>query len=330
MSELNHQDRTVQDIINEMTPEQRDLMALIVGACVADETIDDDAVVEQALALPLEQRQAIDFIVGGLLFQSVEGELAQDAIRVGNFLEHFGVKGMQWGVRKRDDGGSRSSGSASKSQTKPPKLVGAANTVKLSGSTKNTADERSAARKAVRKGTASATDAHVAALKSNGHRVVNAFLGDKTYWKGVAITVGIGAAVAASPAVLPAGILGAVGAAVTGAASGSAVAVAAGSTAITTSAWVGTEVAGAVLQVKNLYRAVAGNSKVDDSYARLGAATISNYKGGNARTAKTLRRNGGLSGRKVNKALKQSDDLKVGSFLEHHLEVSLEQMKSGA
>lgn len=336
MSELHHKDRTIQDVIDEMTPEQRDLMDYIVGAAVADEVIDDDAVVAQAEALSLEQRQAIDFIVGGLLFQSIDGELSQDALRVSEFLEHFGVKGMKWGVRKRDETGGSSAGggsSASKSQqkpTKPPKLVGNASTVKLSGSTSNTKDERAAARKAVRRGTADATQAHVAALKSTGHRVANAFLGDKTYWKGVAITAGVAGSVALSPAVLPVGVLGAIGAGVTGAASGSAVAVAAGSTAITTSAYVGAQVASAVLQVKNLYRAVAGNSKVDESYARMGATTIENYRLGVNRTAKTLRRNGGLSGRKTKKALKQSDDLRVDNFLEHHLGMTLGHMQSEA
>lgn len=336
MSELIHKDRTVQDIINEMTPEQRDLMDHIVGAAVADEVIDDDAVVEQALALSLEQRQAIDFIVGGLMFQSIEGEMAQSALRVNAFLEHFGVKGMKWGVRNVDRPGGGSGGSASKSQSKPtklpkqPKLVGAANTVKLSNSTRNTADERKAARKEVRKGTADATDAHVAALKSTGHRVANAFLGDKTYWKGVAITAGVAGAVALSPAVLPASVLGAIGAAATGVGLSSTAGVAAGTTVVYGSAYVGAQVASTVLQVKNLYRAVTGNTKVDESYARVGDAATNSYRKGNDRTAKVLRRNGGLSGRKVNKALKQSDDLRVDSFLEHHLEVSLGQMKSGA
>ena len=326
MSDLAHKERTLQDIIDEMTPEQRDLMDLIVGAAVEDEVIDDDVIVERALALPEEQRQLIDFVIGGLLTKAEDAELEQSNLRVSNFLAHFGVKGMKWGVRNVDRG---SGGSSAPKATKPPKLVGAANTVKLSNSTMNTADERKAARQAVRKGTATATEAHVAALKSTGHRVANAFLGDKSYWKGVAVTVGVAGAVAASPAVLPAGVLGAIGAAVTGASASSAVGVAAGSSAVTTSAYVGMQVAGTALKVTNLVRAVRGNSRIDDSYARLGSNVTASYKKGMDRTAKILRKDGGLSGRKAKRALKQSDDLRLGKFLEHHAAVSLGTMKSG-
>jgi hypothetical protein len=324
---LAHKERTLQDIIDEMTPDQRDLMDLIIGAAVEDEVIDDDDVVEKALALPEEQRQLIDFVIGGILSME-EVNLAQSNLRVNNFLAHFGVKGMKWGIRNVDRPGG-SAGSTSKSQQKPPKLVGASNTVKLSNSTKNTPEERQDARKAVRKGNATAEQAHVAALKSTGHRVANAFLGDKSYWKGVAATVGIAGAVALSPAVLPAGVLGAIGAAVTGASATSAVGVAAGSSAVTSSAYVGMQVAGTVLKVTNLVRAVRGNSRIDDSYARLGSNITSSYKKGMDRTAKILRKDGGLSGRKTKKALKQSDELRVSNFLEHHLGVSLGQMKSG-
>jgi len=332
MTALAHKDRTLQDIIDEMTSEQRELMDLIVGAAVEDEVIDDDDVVAAALALPEEHLQLINFVVGGLLSKAESDELEQSNLRVNKFLEHYGVKGMQWGVRNVDRPAGGSGGSASKSQTKPaktPALVGAANTTKLSNSTKNTADERKAARQAVRKGTATAEDAHVAALKSTGHRVANAFLGDKTYWKGIAATAGVAGAVALSPAVLPVGVLGAIGAAVTGASASSAVGVAAGSTALSASAYLGAQIAGTTLQVTNLVRAVRGNSRIDESYARLGSNVTSSYKKGMDRTAKILRKDGGGSGRKIKKALKQSDELRVNNFLEHHATASLGLMKSG-
>ena len=327
MTTLAHKDRTVQDIIDEMSPDERELMDLIIGACVEDEVIDDDDVIAQADALSQEQKQVIDYIVGGILSQEADNELAQANLRVNNFLEHFGVKGMKWGVRNVDR--PAGAGGSSKSQSKPPKLVGNAGTVKLSGSTSNTADERKAARKAVRKGTATATQTHVAALKSTGHRVANAFLGDKSYWKGVALTVGIAGAVALSPAVLPAEVLGVIGGALTPDVSGTSGAVVTGSIILTGSAYIGASIANTVLQVKNVVRAVAGNSRVDDSYARLGSNATANYKKGMDRTAKVLRKNGGLSGRKVDKALKQSDDLRVNNFLEHYSGMSLVQLKSG-
>lgn len=321
MSELAHKERQFQDIIDEMTPEQRELMDLIIGAAVEDEVIDDDDVVEQALALPEEQRQLIDFLIGGILSKAESEELAQANLRVDNFLEHFGVKGMKWGVRNVDRGVG---GGSSKSQQKPAKpaaLQGVASTVKLSGSTRNTADERKAARKEVRKGTASAETAHVAALKSTGHRVANAFLGDKTYWKAIAVTAGVAGAVALSPAVLPASVLGTVGAAFTGASASSAVTAAAGSTAITTSAYLGMQVSATALQITNLVRAVRGNTRIDDSYARLGANVASSYKKGMDRSAKVLRKDGGLSGRKVKRAMRQSED-----FMSGYAAVSLGEM----
>lgn len=329
MTTLAHKDRTLQDIIDEMTLDQRELMDLLIGAAVEDEVIDDDDVVTRALALPEEQRQLIDFLIGGILSKAEDEELAQSNLRVNSFLEHFGVKGMKWGVRNVDRPGGNSASKSQRRPTKPSALVGVANTVKLSGSTRNTADERKAARKEVRKGTASAETAHVAALKSTGHRVANAFLGDKTYWKGVALTVGVAGAVAASPAVLPIGVLGTIGAAVTASSANTAVAVTAGSTAVTTSAYLGMQIATASLQVTNLVRAVRGNSRIDDSYARLGSNVAASYKKGMDRTAKILRKDGGLSGRKTKKALRQGDDLRVGKFLEHHSSVSLGQMKSG-
>lgn len=329
MTTLAHKDRTLQDIIDEMTPDQRELMDLLIGAAVEDEVIDDDDVVTRALALPEEQRQLIDFLIGGILSKAEDEELAQSNLRVNSFLEHFGVKGMKWGVRNVDRPGGNSASKSQRKPAKPPALVGGANTVKLSGSTRNTADERKAARKEVRKGTASAETAHVAALKSTGHRVANAFLGDKSYWKGIAVTAGVAGAVALSPAVLPAGVLGAVGAAVTGASASSAVGIAAGSSAITTSAYIGMQVSQTTLQITNLVRAIRGNSRIDDSYARLGSNVTASHKKGMDRTAKILRKDGGLSGRKTKKALRQGDDLRVGKFLEHHADVSLGQMKSG-
>lgn len=343
MAALVHKERTVQDMLDDMTPEQRETMDLIVGAAVEDEVIDDPQVVADYDALSTELKFLIDFVVGNVLAQQEGGELSQDNLRVTSFLAHFGVKGMKWGVRNTDRAGG-GGGSASKSQRKPPApLVGNGSAAKLSGSTMNTKENRAAARKQLRKGNASAETAHVAALKSTGHRVANAFLGDKTYWKGMAITAGVaGATIGAgilAPAIMPAGALAAVGNATVFAASGGtfgasgATAAAYGVTGIsaatTGAAYVGASVASSVLGITNLVRAVRGNSRIDVSYERLGSTLVANQKAGMKRTAKILSKDGGTSRRKTRKALSQSDDLRVGEFLSHHASVDLGTMKSG-
>lgn len=314
MSELTHKERTLQDIIDEMTPEQRETMDLVVGAAVEDEVIDDDTIVARAEALPLEQRQLIDFLVGSVLDQQESASLEQSNLRVNNFLEHYGVKGMKWGVRKRDlsDGQSRGGG---KSAYSAPKGGGVDGLMSV-----NTKENRSVARAKVRAGNATAQEAHLAALKSTGHRVANAFLGDKSYWRGMATTVGIGGAVIgaslAAPALLPASALGVTSAAVL--------------SGTTSAGIVGIQVSGAVLQVTNIIRAVQGNQRIYESYSQLGNNIANNYQAGMKRTAKILRKDGGLSSGKSKKALKQSNDLRVNNFLEHHLTTPVAQMQAGA
>lgn len=334
-------ERTLQDIIDGMTPEQKDLQALIVGAAVENEVIDDDEVVAQFDALPDEQKFLIHYIVGGALDKKESEELAQANLKVNNFLSHYGVKGMKWGIRKRDETGGGSSGSSTKKAPAP--LAGSGSAARLSGSTANTKENRAEARKRVRKGTATAQEAHIAALKSTGHRVANAFLGDKSYWKGIAITAGIAGAVAGSaalaPALMPAATLATIGeiaffAGGTIVTPPTGVAVATGASVVTglgyTAAAVGAQISSSVLGITNIVRAVRGNSRIDQSYATLGNKALMNQKAGVKRTQKILRKDGGLSKRKTNRALTQSDDLRVNQFLEHHATVSLGSMKSGA
>lgn len=314
MTDLAHKVRTLQDIIDEMTPEQRETMDLVIGAAVEDEVIDDDKLVAEALALPEEQRQLIDFVVGNVLAQQDSDQLEQSDLRVSEFLEHFGVKGMKWGVRKRDvtDGQSRKSGAPAYSAPKGGGVNGLMSV--------NTKENRSVARAKVRAGNATAQEAHLAALKSTGHRVANAFLGDKTYWKGMAKTAGIAGTLIgvglAGPALIPASALGVTSAAVFSGSVGVGVA--------------GAQISSAVLQVTNIIRAVQGNQRIYESYSQLGSNLANNYQKGLDRTAKILRKDGGLSSGKSKKALRQSDDLRVANFLEHHATVSLGQMKSGA
>lgn len=326
MTTLAHKERTLQDIIDEMTPEQKELQALIVGAAVEDEVINDDDVLAEYEALPEEQRLLVDFMVGNIL---AESSLDHDALRVNAFLEHFGVKGMKWGVRK------------SSSSTGGPRLSKMAS---------NTKENRREAREKVRSGVASLGEAHRASLKSVGHRAVNAFTGDKTFWKRTAIAAGVAGGVAgaaaAAPFVLPASTLAAIGSFSLGAAGASGVVAngVAGTTIINGSvvslasvgqvalasagvsaASLGLTGATAVNAASNVVRAVRGNSRVDRSHASLGKTLQQRQTAGSKQVQKVLNRNGSI--RKRN--LRQSDDLRVDQFLEHHASVNLGQMKSG-
>ena len=313
---LAHKERTLQDILDEMTPEQRDLMAIVVAAAVDDVDIfGDDELVRGFDALSDEQKNLIDFVVGAALAQGSSMKQSDD-LRVSKFLEHFGVKGMKWGVTNAD----RPAGK--------PSLAKRTSGVQID-----------AARAKVKAGTATLGEVHKAALKTSGHRVINAFLGDKTYWKRTAIAAGVTAAVAGAaitaPMVMPAGALAAVGAwaggttAFGGAVTYSSATLAAmGASAITgvgtTAASVGWQVATTVNQVGNLARAIGGNTRISRNYEKLGREISSRQTAGNARTRKILNKSGSIS----KKSLKQSD-LRVGEFLAHHANTSLKQAKQG-
>jgi hypothetical protein len=51
-----------------------------------------------------------------------DGTLKQSAMAVEDFLEHFGVKGMRWGVRRGDNAGGGGSGGGSSSGSNHPSL----------------------------------------------------------------------------------------------------------------------------------------------------------------------------------------------------------------
>lgn len=169
---------TAQDILDSMTPEQKDLQALIVGAAVEGVDLSETpGVLAQYEALTDAQKIVINFVVGGIL----SDEELKHALQIDNFLAHFGVKGMKWGVRQE------------RSTT----------TTRLSKSVENTPGARAKARQAVKFGEAGPKTAHLAALKSTGHRAVNAFTGDKTFWKRAAITAGVSAVSLGASAVAP-------------------------------------------------------------------------------------------------------------------------------
>lgn len=116
---LAHKERTLQDIFNEMTAEQKDLQAIIVGAALSGDDLSDvPEVAQQYIALSMEQKNFIDFIVGNILSEEKLKHSDDDSLN--NFLAHFGVKGMRWGVRRSDR--ELGSGSGQKSgEDKPGK-----------------------------------------------------------------------------------------------------------------------------------------------------------------------------------------------------------------
>lgn len=322
---LTHKDRTVQDLLDELSPEEKDLQALIVGAALeGDDLSGDDKTVAAYDSLSLTKKYLIDFMVGNTL---AEEALKHSEPELDNFLAHVGVKGMKWGVRKADSTG----------------------TPRLSKSRLNNPLDRREAREKVKTGSGTLADSHLAALKSTGHRAINAFTGDKRFWRNMAITAGVtgvavGAAVAA-PALMPAGALVSIGAGAmnaTGAAfgiSGMAAGISSAELAslgagIVTGTGLQVASAGAVVgvasnAVTNTVRAVRGNAKINRSYSELGKNVLNRQTEGSRATQKVLNRSGSLGKKKVTPAkpeLKQSD-LRVGDFLAHHANTPVKLVK---
>lgn len=93
---------TIQDVLDS-SGEQLDLIHLVIGAAVSNKDLSSDPeVVSQYDALSVEQKEIINFIVGAKVSKELNLKHTTD---VEEFLSHFGVKGMRWGIRK-DDGPS--------------------------------------------------------------------------------------------------------------------------------------------------------------------------------------------------------------------------------
>lgn len=281
---LIHKEETLQDVLDDMSPEQKDLFELLVGAALEDEDISmDNDVVAGYDAFPEKYKHLLDFTVGNIL---VERGLNHSEDLENESLSHFGVKGMKWGVRRDNTSSS-------------PKL-----------SKITSAAARESAQVRVENGVGTLLDAHRAALKSTGHRAINAFTGDKTFWKRMAITAGVtgvgGAVLALGPFALPASITGAVGAAMSGNSIGllstsaglitnaelGAVTLAGAGLVVTKAGLVG---ATAVNVVGNTMRAVGGNTRINRSAAKLGADLKRRQTEGSRRVNKMLRKSGSLN-----------------------------------
>lgn len=284
--------RTIQDLLDELTPAEKDLQALIVGAALEDEAIGDSEIISQYEALSDKKKYLLDFLVGNILAErSIEHSLPL----VDNFLSHYGVKGMKWGVQKSEASAGRS-----------------------------------VARSKVKLGAGTMGDAHKAALKSNGHRAINAFTGDKTFWKRMAVTAGIAtvgllATGTLGPTVLPESLLSKIGESIAGpGVAGVHVSKAGeimtnkdiGDVAVrmigATAGGAAAAVATAGNVVGNTSRAIRGNAKIQASYAALGKNLKERQTAGSAQTRKLLVKEGSLR----DKDLKH-DNVDAEEFLEH-------------
>lgn len=315
---LGHKGRTVQDMLNDLTPDEREIFDLVIGAAVDNVDLSAyDDLVERYDALPVNVKHVVDFMVGAAMAE----DLAHADLDVNNFLAHFGVKGMRWGFRKTE-GGAAPTGAA-----------------RLSYSDRNTPEGRAAARAKVKGGGGTLADAHLAATKSTGHRVVNAVLGDKHYWKRqVQIVGGVVAGIALATVgvdAMPEGLMSSIGESVAGKGVGGEHLISpsngkvpylesnanigrtlVGATILGATSVAG-QVAGVTTQVTNVGRAIFGNKRIDESYAALGKNVTERQTTGSKQVQKILKKQGGLRGRN----LKQAEPL--DNFLSHHASVSM-------
>lgn len=269
-SELLHaqSDLTIQEAFDQFTQEQKDFVAFMIGAIMDDADVaDNDDLIDVYRGMSYFQQALSDLLVGAATDEEFEHSVLND----GEYLEHFGVKGMKLGVRKDRDKSPRARADRT-----------------LSGASKKAvSDLRSAEAKAqrqysrdrvkTRKG--NLADAYSAALKTKGHRLLNALLGDKTYWKR---TLGIQTA-----SIAAIGISGAVMAATGPVSLGTLMTV--GVTIKTAST-----VAGAVNIGDNTLRAIRGNARIRKEAERMSDSLTKSQTSGSAKTRRMLIRNGGL------------------------------------
>lgn len=289
------QPKTVQDIYDSMTDAQREVSDLIVGAAIEDlELPEDEEFAKTYNSMSDLQKDFIEFVVGATMdddfFDEPDDGEVEHGTLLEEFLAHYGIKGMKWGVRKGEISGKTKSGDFEIRMTK---------------------EHSKALRAAVEAGNGNLTQAHLAALKSRGHRVTNALLGDKTYWKRAAVILGLTAAVVggalAAPAVLPASAVAAVGL------NGSA----------TTSALIGLKAASTANSVTNFMRAIRGNARINSSLDKLGELGAQRQQSGNARVQRILRTNGSIRGKVLH------DDMSIEEFENFLAHFGVKGMKWG-
>lgn len=303
---------TIKDIFDRMTPEQKDLAYLIFGAAAeGDVSFDDDDMFSIYNLMSPDQKNVINFIVGSILDDddTIEhtDENGQTFFSMTEYLEHHGVKGQKWGVRKDGTSGAGGTGRPSDQTRKVIK----------------------AAKGRVKAGSGTLGDVHVAAIRTKGQKVLDAVFGDKTYWKRQAAILGVAAlgvgASFAVPALLPATTLASIaqlsganivaghiltssGTIVSASSVGAQIATQVGLTAT----YVGARVSSGVNRVTSVARVLTANSKINANYASLGKHMADKQNTGNAYTNKLLTQNYGVSKR----SLKQSDESDSMTFSE--------------
>ena len=277
--------QTIGDFYKSLPKNQAEIVDVVIGAAVDGEDLSENPDIVAAYdALPDMVKYFIDFVVGGS--SAIDTEVEHSDLRTGEFLEHFGVKGMRWGVRKSETYAKDPSGTKTIVQNKM---------------------DRGAMRARVYSGNGTLGEAHLAGLKSRGHRIANALLGDKRYWTTRAKILGasvLGVGVAmATPSFLPSGLLQDLGRAAHSSmadnpfvpksvfeSAGKKIATGIGLTAV----GIGSNVASGTAAVTNLGRAIRGNARISKSYNALGEEALRRQTEGSKQVQKTLRKSGSI------------------------------------
>jgi hypothetical protein len=102
-TQLQHAGPTVREAYDSMSPAQQDLAAILVAAAVKNVDVSGDTDLSQAWnGLTDNQKASIYFlaIVSDTLENGPNDTMAQASLRTEKFLEHFGIRGMKWGIRR--------------------------------------------------------------------------------------------------------------------------------------------------------------------------------------------------------------------------------------
>ena len=257
------QDQTIGEFYKSLPADQAEVVDVVIAASVDDEDLSDTDIPARYDALPDMAKYFIDFVVGGQI--ATDAEVKHEEA-LDNFLAHYGVKGMKWGVRK---GAITSLGKNNPQVTAYSKI------------------DRKALKQKVKLGQGTLGEAHMAALKSRGHRIANGLLGDRRFWITQAKILG-GTAAGAGIVVAGAGLVAA--AAGTAPASASISILAWGIVAVST----GQSAAAATAAVSNLGRAIRGNARIRKSMDELGPLAQQSQQMGHKKVQKTLWKSGSI------------------------------------
>lgn len=95
---LQHSQDTAEDVLNKMAPRARQTFTVILGAVLEDQDLSDDQeVLSSYESLSPTEKVVLNYAVG----VAVTSPKYLRHSEVSAFLAHYGVKGMKWGVRRR-------------------------------------------------------------------------------------------------------------------------------------------------------------------------------------------------------------------------------------